>query len=96
MGVHSAAIYDCLVVVVVVVVVVAGRWSSCFYSASRRSSSTSSTHPRQFTVFITSLITCRARRSRGGIYSGHGRLCVCMSLAAFPRCYTDPDVTGER
>jgi len=26
------------------------------------------------------------------MYSGHGRLCVCLSLAAFPHYCTDPDV----
>jgi len=26
------------------------------------------------------------------MYSGHGRLCVCVSLAAFPHYCTDPDV----
>jgi len=25
--------------------------------------------------------------------SGHGHLCVCLSLAAFPHYCTDPDVT---
>jgi len=27
------------------------------------------------------------------MYSGHGRLCVCLSLAAFPHHCTEPDVT---
>jgi len=27
------------------------------------------------------------------MYIGHGRLCVCLSLAAFPLHCTDPDVT---
>ena len=33
--------------------------------------------------------------SRGEMYSGHGRLCVCvcLSLAAFPHYCTHPDVT---
>jgi len=30
---------------------------------------------------------------RLNVYSGHGRLCVCLSLAAFPHYCTDPDVT---
>jgi len=30
---------------------------------------------------------------RHEIYSGHGRLCVCLSLAAFSHYCTDPDVT---
>jgi len=39
------------------------------------------------------IITFRVMRSRGKMYSGHGRLCVCLSLAAFPHYCTDPDVT---
>ena len=41
------------------------------------------------------LITFRVRHSQGEVYIGHGRLCVCvcLSLAAFPHCCTDPDVT---
>jgi len=31
--------------------------------------------------------------SRGEMYNGHGRLCVCLSIAAFPHYCTDPDVT---
>jgi len=27
------------------------------------------------------------------MYIGHGSLCVCLSLAAFPHYSTDPDVT---
>ena len=27
------------------------------------------------------------------MYIGHARLCVCLSLVAFPHYYTDPDVT---
>ena len=27
------------------------------------------------------------------MYSGHGRLCVCLSFAVFPHYHTDPDVT---
>jgi len=27
------------------------------------------------------------------MYSGHARLCVCLSLVAFPHYCTDPDVT---
>ena len=29
------------------------------------------------------------------MYSGHGRLCVCLSLSAFPHYCTDPDVSWE-
>jgi len=32
-------------------------------------------------------------RSRGKMYIGHGRLCVCLSLAAFPHYCMDLDVT---
>jgi len=39
------------------------------------------------------MITVGVRRSRGEMYSGHGRLCVCLSLAVFPHYCTDPDVT---
>jgi len=39
------------------------------------------------------IITFRVRRSRGEMYIGHGRLCVCLSLAAFPHYCTDPNVT---
>jgi len=42
------------------------------------------------------MITFRVSRSRGEMYIGHGRLCVCLSLAAFPHYYMDPDVSwGE-
>jgi len=41
------------------------------------------------------IITFRVRSSRGEMYIGHGRLCVCLSLAAFPHYCTDPDVTWE-
>ena len=27
------------------------------------------------------------------MYIGHGRLCVCLTLAACPHCCTDPDIT---
>jgi len=40
------------------------------------------------------LITFRVRHSRGEMYVGHGRLCVCLSvclsLAAFPHYCMDP------
>jgi len=44
-------------------------------------------------LFFSPFVTFRVRRSRGEMYIGHGRLCVCLSLAAFPHYYTDPDVT---
>jgi len=45
--------------------------------------------------------TFHLRHSRGEMYIGHGRLCVCvsacvsisLSLAAFPHYCTDPDAT---
>jgi len=40
-------------------------------------------------IIITTL--CESRRRE--MYSGHDRLCVCRSLAAFPHYCTDPDVT---
>jgi len=39
------------------------------------------------------LITFSMRHSRGEMYIGHGRLCVCLSLAALPHYCMDPDVT---
>ena len=47
------------------------------------------------------LITFQLRHSRGEMYIGHGRLCVCvsacvsisLSLAAFPHYCTDQDAT---
>jgi len=35
--------------------------------------------------------TFRMRHSRGEMYIGLGRLCVCLSLGAFPHYCTDPD-----
>ena len=35
----------------------------------------------------------REAYSRGEMYTGHGRLCVCLSLAAFTHYCTDPDVS---
>jgi len=39
------------------------------------------------------VITFRVRRNRGEMYIGHGRLYVCLSLAAFPHYCTDPGVS---
>jgi len=39
------------------------------------------------------LLHFRVRRSRGEMYSGYGRLCVYLSLAAFPLYCMDPDVS---
>jgi len=48
-------------------------------------------------VWMWCIITFRMRCSRGEIYIGDARLCVCvsvcLSLAAFPHYCTDPDVT---
>jgi len=41
-----------------------------------------------YSVFVT----FRVSRRRGEMYSGHARLCVCLSLAAFPHYCTDPYV----
>ena len=47
--------------------------------------------------YNVTVITFRVRRSRRALYIGHGRLCVCVSVclsrAAFPRYWTDPDVS---
>ena len=45
------------------------------------------------TILQISRLTFRVRHSRGEMYIGHGRLCVCLSLAAFPHYCTDQDVT---
>jgi len=43
-----------------------------------------------------SLVTFRMSRRRREMSIGHSRLCVYLSLAAFPHYCTDPDVTfGE-
>ena len=39
------------------------------------------------------LFTFRVRHSRGEMYIGHGRVCVCLSLATFPHYCMDLDVT---
>jgi len=41
------------------------------------------------------VVTFRVRRSRGEMYIGHHRLCVCVSIAAFLHYCTDPDVSWE-
>ena len=42
---------------------------------------------------MLAVITFSVRRSRGEMCIGHGCLCVCLSLAAFPHYCTDPDVS---
>ena len=46
-------------------------------------------------VVYTLMVTFRVRRSRGEIYSGHGRLCVsvCLPVAPFPHYCMDQGVT---
>jgi len=44
-------------------------------------------------MYADHLITFCVGRSQCEMYSGHGRLCVCLSLAAFPHYCTDLDVT---
>jgi len=44
-------------------------------------------------VGLLSFITLRVSRRRREMYTGHGRLCVCVSLAAFAHYCTDPGVT---
>ena len=46
-------------------------------------------------IDLFGVITFRVRHSRGEMemYIGHGRLFVCLSLAAFPHYCADPDVT---
>jgi len=39
------------------------------------------------------LITFRMRHSRGEMYTGRGRLCVCLSLAVFPYYCMEPVVS---
>jgi len=39
-------------------------------------------------IRIVPVITFRVRRSRGEMYIGHSRLCVCLSLDAFPHART--------
>jgi len=41
------------------------------------------------------IITIRVSRRRREMRSGHGRLRVCLSLAAFPHYCTDSDVTWD-
>jgi len=39
------------------------------------------------------VVTFRMRCSRGKVYSGHGHLCVCLSITAFSHYCMDPDVS---
>jgi len=44
-------------------------------------------------VWLLLVITFRVSRRRRETYSGHARLCVCLSLAAYPHYCMHPDVT---
>jgi len=44
-------------------------------------------------VLLLVIVTFRVSRRRREMYCGHARLCVCLSAAACPHYYTDPDVT---
>ena len=39
------------------------------------------------------IITFCVRRSRSEMYTGHGRLCICLSLTTFRHCCMDLDVS---
>ena len=51
-------------------------------------------HGRPSQLLLSSFITFRVSRRLREMYIGHARLCVCLSLAAFPHYCTDPGVTG--
>jgi len=65
------------------------------YTELRRHSRDDSYSYSMALLVMLLLITFRVRHSLGEMYIGHGRMCVCvcLSLAAFPHCCTDPDVT---
>jgi len=42
---------------------------------------------------VKPIFTFRVSRRRREMYSGHARLYVSLSAAAYPHYYTDPDVT---
>jgi len=42
---------------------------------------------------MATMITSRMRHSQGEMYIGHGCLCVCLSLVAFPHHCMDLDVS---
>ena len=52
---------------------------------------------RPYVKLLWPLVTFRVRRSRGEMYIGHDRLCLCVCqcqyIAAFPHYCTGPDVT---
>jgi len=55
-----------------------------------------STGPNQCDFTTTKFsVTFRVSGRRREMYSGHGCLCVCLSLAAFPHYCTYPDVTWQ-
>ena len=65
------------------------REAACsLYAGSRRPDSYKENNGTEQKIF-----TFRVRHCRSKTYSGHGRLCVSLSLAAFPHYRMDPDVT---
>jgi len=66
------------------------RFVSLFYYAITRTQAEQLESTQKPAIHI---ITFCASRSQGEMYIGHGRLCVCLSLAAFPHNCMDPDVT---
>jgi len=49
--------------------------------------------PKMVIVVVVYIFTFGMRHSWGEMYIGYGRLCVCLSLAAFPHCCMGLDVT---
>ena len=50
-------------------------------------------HSNRHAAASDTIVTFCVRCSRAEMYIGHGRLCVCLSLDAFPHYCTDPDVS---
>jgi len=48
-----------------------------------------------YVVLLFFVVTFRGSRRRSAMYSGHGHMCVCLSLTAYPHCCTDSDVAWE-
>jgi len=49
--------------------------------------------PVSISLCLRLLLHFASSRRRREMYCGHARLCVCLSAAACPHYYTDPDVT---
>jgi len=78
------------------IVVYIGLLLVCSLVASLFSSSKSFQSFTELVEITIMLVTFRVRHSRGEMYIGHGQMCVCLSLAAFPyysHYCTDPDVS---